>query len=116
MPTLGQLDERITIKSATEVFNALNEPTLTWASHMTAWARVMPLSGLEALDRGVRNAEATYRVFILHRADKEADVGMRIFWTPRHGRVATEKTLDVVYVRRVTGHLQFSELLCKDHT
>ncbi len=116
MPQLGELDERVTVKNSTETHDANNEPTQTWANYMHAWAKVEPLRGSEVLDRGVRNPEASYRVFVLHHADKLVTVGMRVFWTPRRERDATEQTLDIVYVRRVTGKRRFVEILCTDHT
>lgn len=58
----GELRERVTIQTATQVNNSLGEATFTWADSQTIWASVNGVSSREALADGQQESRITHRV------------------------------------------------------
>jgi len=58
----GEMRERVTIQTPTQVNNALGEATFTWADSQTIWASVNGVSSREALADGQQETRITHRV------------------------------------------------------
>lgn len=58
----GELRERVTIQTSTQVNNSLGEATFTWADFRTIWASVNGVSSREALADGQQESRITHRL------------------------------------------------------
>lgn len=67
---IGQMRERVAIKSQTEVRSPSGETTFSWDTTVaTVWASVNGLSSRDILQAQQANVIATHRIRIRHRAD-----------------------------------------------
>lgn len=67
---IGQMRERVAIKSQTEVRSPSGETTLSWSTTVaTVWASVTGLSSRDILQAQQANVIATHRIRIRYRPD-----------------------------------------------
>lgn len=67
---IGQMRERVSIKSQTEVRSPSGETTFSWDTTVaTVWASVNGLSSRDILQAQQANVIATHRIRIRYRAD-----------------------------------------------
>lgn len=67
---IGQMRERVAIKSQTEVRSPSGETTMSWDTTVaTVWASVTGLSSRDILQAQQANVIATHRIRIRYRAD-----------------------------------------------
>jgi len=76
---IGKYNERVTIKSPTEVRSRSGETTLNWDTTLaTVWANVEGLSSRDILQAQQANVIATHRIRMRHRSDVTHE--HRIVW------------------------------------
>lgn len=64
----GQLDQRVTLQTATVTRDAVGGPSESWADTVTVWARVRPLSGKQIAQAQQVSADVSTAVEIRWRA------------------------------------------------
>jgi SPP1 family predicted phage head-tail adaptor len=97
MTRLGELTERIELRRATRATDNVGGFTETVSTYATVWAKVVPLSGREAVEAGRLEGTASYLVTIHNREDvQDGDV---VRWRSRD--------MNVRFVRRVSSREQF---------
>lgn len=69
MSNIGRLDQRISIKQATNAADGLGGVTETWSQLAEVWARVEPIKGREEERQGANRENRLYMVTIRHRTD-----------------------------------------------
>ena len=78
-PTIGELDQRVTIEQPTLVDDSSGTgKDRTWSTLAKVWARVTPVSGSERVLGAQVESPTLYRVVIRRRADVTAH--MRVLW------------------------------------
>lgn len=88
MPRIPEMNEQVTIQAETRTANGQGGYTTSWANvatDPTVWARVIGLSGDEALQAGIQRAVQQWRVHIRLRTDV----------TPKHRLLWSGLTLNV---------------------
>lgn len=63
----GRLRHRITIQSATEAQDSHGQAIDTWATYLTAWAEIAPLSGRELFAAQETHSEISTRIRLRYR-------------------------------------------------
>lgn len=104
MITAGELDQRITIQSATEAQNTFGEPIQTWATLATVWARIEALRGAELLDAAKISTTVMFRVRVRHRTDV----------TPKQQVLWGIRTLNVEAVLPSERRNEYLDLMCAE--
>lgn len=66
--TAGTYDRRVAIETSSQTQTTSGEPVLTWVTHVSAWASIRPISGLERIDADQTTASATHRVEMRYQA------------------------------------------------
>ena len=85
---IGQMRERVAIKSQTEVRSPSGETTFSWDTTVaTVWASVNGLSSRDILQAQQANVIATHRIRIRYRSDVSHT--NRIIWRNRTMEVAS---------------------------
>lgn len=67
--TAGQLDQRVTIESKTVIQSDNGEPTTTWSSVGSVWAKVKQLTGRDQIAAQQVQYPADVRIVIRYRSD-----------------------------------------------
>jgi SPP1 family predicted phage head-tail adaptor len=84
---IGQMRERVTIKSPTEVRSRSGETTLNWDTTLaTVWASVRGLSSRDIMQAQQANVIATHRIRIRKRDDVTHT--HRVIWKNRTMEIA----------------------------
>lgn len=65
----GKIRHRIEVQTATETQDAYNQPTAVWATAVTLWGSIEPLSGRELLAADEVKGEVTTRVRMRYDAN-----------------------------------------------
>ncbi len=63
----GELDQRVTLQTATLTRDAVGGPVETWADTVTVWAKVKPLSGKQIAQAQQVSADVSKAVTIRYR-------------------------------------------------
>ena len=85
---IGQMRERVAIKSQTEVRSPSGETTLSWDTTVaTVWASVAGLSSRDILQAQQANVIATHRIRIRYRPDVTHT--NRLVWRGRTMEIAS---------------------------
>lgn len=85
---IGQMRERVAIKSQTEVRSPSGETTLSWDTTVaTVWASVTGLSSRDILQAQQANVIATHRIRIRYRPDVTHT--NRLMWRGRTMEIAS---------------------------
>jgi len=66
---IGELDQRVTLESATLAGDGAGGATQSWAAYATVWAKVRPMTGRERMHAERQEASADYLVVIRRRSD-----------------------------------------------
>lgn len=79
----GELRHRVELQSATPVANGMGGFTDTWATVVTVWGAVWPVSAAEQVKAGAQTMTATHRIRIRYyepvRASWRVKFGARYF-------------------------------------
>ena len=67
--SIGRMDRRITLQTATETQNTSGEPVPTWSDLATVWARVTPQSTAESFQDDQEHATRQTVFRIRYRSD-----------------------------------------------
>lgn len=103
---IGKYNERVAIKSPTEVRSRSGETTLNWDTTLaTVWANVEGLSSRDIIQAQQANVIATHRIRIRHRDDV----------THTHRIVWRNRTMEIASVTDRTDR-QVLELLARELT
>lgn len=78
----GEYDKLITIEENTTGRDAVGGITNSWATHVTAWAKISPLQGFEAENNDQVKARLRYLMTIYWQAGIHP--GMRVSWDSRY--------------------------------
>lgn len=97
---LGELNQRVTLESATDAEDGSGGSDETWSTYATVWAKVTPMQGREGEAGSRREATSAYVIVIRNRDDVEE--GDRIGWRGRK--------LNVTFVRGRGVREQFMEI------
>lgn len=81
MPRAGDLNQRVTLQSATEAPDAVGQSVKTWTTVSKLWARITPVGGGESVSGKQVVADASHAVTIRHRDD--VTPRMRLLWGSR---------------------------------
>jgi len=73
MPRIGELDERITLQTKTEIVDDSGDRTHTWANTWTDWAKVVQKTGNEKFEAARLTEIADIEVWIRYRGDISTD-------------------------------------------
>lgn len=104
LPSIGAMDEEITIQSYTESRDASGQQVLTWATYATLLARVQwPEVGLKETYSADQQT-AFRRLVIWVRYDSAIDEKMRIVYRSQY--------LDIIG-KRVEGRDRYTVLTCQ---
>lgn len=88
MIDIGRLNERVTIKSPTEVRSRSGETTLNWDTTLaTVWGSVEGLSSRDIMQAQQANVVATHKIRIRYRPDVKHT--HRIVWRDRPMEIAS---------------------------
>lgn len=101
---IGNLRHRVTIQSKTESQDAYGEATYTWATVVTVWAAVEPLTAREFISGRAELQEVTTRIRMRSRDDVTPE--MRCTWNGH--------TYDIESVIRIEERDIEMELLCTE--
>lgn len=99
----GELRERITIKRKSVTQNALGEEVIAWVDQATVWAKVIAVSGAEAIAQGQATATTMYQITI--RARSDLTTTMRVLYAGL--------TLEILAVLDSTAPIGETRLDCK---
>lgn len=81
MERIGKLKERVTIKRNTATGNnSFGEPSESFTTYFTAWARARPLAGKEVADRSLTFEEHPVEFTLRWRSDKTPTPAMKAVW------------------------------------
>jgi len=78
----GALNKRVIIERKTDARGTYGEPVATWATLLTVWAGIKPVSGNEQVQGGQLDATATHSITMRHTDILSTDrinFGGRIF-------------------------------------
>ena len=101
---IGRYNERVTIKSPTEVRSRSGETTLNWDTTLaTVWASVDGLSSRDIMQAQQANVIATHRIRIRKRSDVSHT--HRVIWKSRTMEIAS-----------VTERGEMTEILARELT
>jgi len=64
----GDLRHRITIQTRTATTDGAGGSTYAWATHVTAWASVMPIGARESMMHGGLGGSITHRIRMRYQA------------------------------------------------
>lgn len=112
MPSLssGQLDQRVTIQSATLAADGQGGRPATPVTVATTWASVQPVSTTERLQAQAIGSHVTWRVTMRYRTDVTPLMELR--WTPYMASAA--KTLKIRGITMREGRPEFLDLDCEE--
>jgi SPP1 family predicted phage head-tail adaptor len=99
----GELRSRITIQQKNVTQNSLGEEVITWETLATVWAKVIAMSGAEAMGQGLASATTIYQVTIRGRDDVTS--AMRVLYEGL--------TLEILAVLDSTDPVDQTQLDCK---
>jgi SPP1 family predicted phage head-tail adaptor len=102
----GKLRHKVTLKTSAYSQNEYGEPSETWTSSTTLWARIEPLRGRELLLAQQVTPEASFRVTTRYDSSNTIDPAYRLY----HG----SRVLEVVSIQNPEEKNEFVELLCKE--
>jgi SPP1 family predicted phage head-tail adaptor len=97
---IGQLDQRVTIETPTEVQDQHGGTGTTWSDKATVWASITGESGGEVQEGGKTRARARYTVKIRYRDDLTTKDRIR-----HRGRVLEIESMPDVHQRKDTLEL-----------
>lgn len=103
MPQIGELDERITLQTKTEVTDASGDRTHTWADTWTDWAKVVDLLGTERFEAARLTEIADIEVWIRYRGNISVDNNRFVYLS---------NTYDIVSVQTV-GRIRWERIKAK---
>lgn len=106
MPSIGQLDRRLTPRTNTTTSDGVGGQVNAWTDGDPFWANVSQQSGREALSAGVMSSVQSYLVTTRYRTD--LTTAMRLYWELR------SVTMEIVSVRQPDeqGRNRWTELDC----
>lgn len=104
MMQAGKLRHRLVIESYTQAVDIYGEPIPTWATLVTRWGSVEPLSGRELLQAQEIRAETTHRVRLRYYSGLRPE--QRIKFGTRYLHI-----LAIINPRERNAEM---ELLCKE--
>lgn len=111
MPHTGELKHRVALQVGTTTNSgSFSEPTTTWATSRTVWAKVEPIRGREQMEHGIAEAEVDYRVWVRWSRSISPDAQMRVQWT----RDGNTRTFDVLSAVEMGAAKEWLELMCKE--
>jgi SPP1 family predicted phage head-tail adaptor len=90
----GTMDRRITLQQATVTYDALNNPTETWATLATVWASKEDLSDSERVAAAEVGAAMTTR-FRIRYSDKVSGIN------PKNRLTFDDRTWDIQNVKEI---------------
>lgn len=82
---IGRIDDRVTVQTLVETFDAFGQAVQSWTSGITCWARVRPPTGREAMNADQLKVELNYVVTILYRGT--IDATQQLLWGARVLRI-----------------------------
>ena len=83
---------RIIIQQVTETRDAVGGVVESWATYLTAWAKVTPLRGREYFESAERQAEIIHLFELRHRDGVTAK--MRISWDSRTFNILSTRNIE----------------------
>lgn len=103
-PGAGELRERVTIQRVTNTRDAIGGVIETWATLVTVYARVLPMSAGEQYRRQQIQAKADWKVTV--RYNNEIRPADRLVWRTR--------TFQIKGVLNPDLHRRFLDLACEE--
>jgi SPP1 family predicted phage head-tail adaptor len=100
----GSLRQRITIQEKSVVRDTYGAETITWVTHVTAWARMEPLTGREFLEARQTQAEGMVRFTLRYQSGIVPE--MRVLFGSR--------TFDIQAVIHVEERGREVQLMCTE--
>jgi SPP1 family predicted phage head-tail adaptor len=90
----GELDQRVTLQTATVTRDAVGGPVETWADTVTVWAKIRPLTGKQIAQAQQVSADVSTAVTLRWRAGVNAAMRLKfadnttakIHWVEEHRR------------------------------
>jgi SPP1 family predicted phage head-tail adaptor len=71
-PVIGVLRDQVELQSSTDTLDAYGQPSRTWTTYATVWAKVMAQSGGESQQANHQYSTVQYRITIRRRTDVSA--------------------------------------------
>jgi len=71
-PIIGALRDLIELQSSTDSVDTYGQPTRTWSTYASVWARIVGQSGGESQQALQQSSQVSYRITIRRRTDVEA--------------------------------------------
>lgn len=100
----GELRHKITIESRTNSQDAYGAVTETWATHVTAWASIEPVTAKEYFEQGKVIGEVTTKITIRYQSGITSL--MRVAWG--------SKIYGIIMVGNTAERNKEIMLLCKE--
>ena len=103
MPQIGELDERITLQTKTEVTDTSGDRTHTWADTWTDWAKVVHARGNEKFEAARLTEVADIEIFIRYRGNISRDNDRFVY---------KSNTYDIYSIQTI-GRMRWERVLAK---
>ncbi len=105
LPTIGSLNQRITIEVPTDARDALGQPIAAWQLVATVWADVRHVSGMQTVQADAEGSSVKASIRIRRR--NGIDAGMRIRFA--------DLIYDIRAVIPVGAGREFIDIACEVH-